>query len=285
MSQWNETPPQLCSMSQCDKSLDFSPLHLWPSGLPAVAVNSVVLAGFSQDLVFNHQMSATDGEAIASLFRSLYFELTFVEMSRLISKSKSHSWFPVILTAQKFGWQANEQFFLVADILRETPEGFQKWCSDKKVSPQDLLPLLSATALELKYLFHDLIQFNLSKSHGVKALELGIELMLLGKKPEEITSQQLLTFVGKDQTPSEAWIETLKFMRYPETIRRDHDQEEKMTSLPWPGTSHAKWTRQGDRAGIELKLFVSQPSDLKKYLQSLSRVQDMLEKEPSGTKH
>lgn len=285
MSQWNETPPQLCPMSQCDNCLNFQPLQEWPASLPAVAVNSIVLAGFSQELVFNHQIDAKNSDKIASLFRSLYFELTFVEMSRLILKAKNHSWFPLALIAQKFGWQANEQFFLIADRLNEMPAGFQKWCSDKKVSPLDLLPLLSAGDLDLKFLFHDILQFNLSKSLGVKALELGIELMLMGNKPEEITSQRLLTFIGRDQTPGEAWIETLKHMRFPETAKRDLAHEQKMTSLPWPGTSHAKWTRQGDRAGIELKLFVTQPSDLKKYLQSLSKVQDMLEKESSGTKH
>lgn len=285
MSQWNETPPQLCPMSQCDKSFDFQPVTAWPQGLPAVAVNSFVLAGFSQELVFNHQIDPANTEKISGLFRSLYFELSFVEMARLIQTSKNHSWFPVGAIAQKFNWHASDQFFLVAEHLIKTPVGFQKWAAEKKVSPQDLAPLLSTANLDLKFLFHDILQFNLSKSQGIKALELGIELMLLGHKAEDITSQRLLTFLGRDQNPGEAWIETLRQLRYPETFKRDQAQEEKMTSLPWPGTSHAKWTRQGDRAGIELKLFVSQPSDLKKYLQSLTRVQDLLDQDSSGTKH
>jgi hypothetical protein len=49
--------------------------------------------------------------------------------------------------------------------------------------------------------------------------------------------------------------------------------------------SQAKWARHGNRGGIELKLFVSQPADLKNYLQSLSKVQDLLEKDPTGSKH
>lgn len=285
MSQWNEPPPQLCPMSQCDNGLDFKPLYQWPAGLPAVAVNSVVLAGFSQELVFNHRIEERQSEAIAGLFRSLYFELSFAEMSSLIQKAKAFPWFPTSLIAQKFGWQANEQFFLIAAALQAAPVGFQKWCGDKKVSPQDLLPLLSATSLDLKYFFHDLLRFNLSKSLGVKALEIGIELMLMGKNPEELTGEKLLAFIEKHQPPGEAWLNALKTLRYPDTSLRDQEQAEKMTSLPWPGASQAKWTRQGDRSGIELKLFVSQPSDLKKYLQSLSKVQDLLEKSTSGTKH
>jgi hypothetical protein len=285
MSQWNETPPQLCPMSQCDKCLDFKPITLWPEGLPAVALNSVVLAGFSQDLVFNHQMAVTEKEKIAGLFRSLYFELSFAEMARLIETAKSQSWFPVSEIAQKFGWQPSEQFFQVAQALRTMPVGFQKWAAEKKVSPQDLAPLLSASSIELKFLFHDLLQFNLSKSLGIKALELGIELLLMGSKPEDLTSERLLSLLGKNQLPGEAWVDALKQLRYPETFKHDQAIEAKMTALPWPGMSHAKWTRQGDKAGIELKLFVSQPSDLKKYLQSLSRVQDLLEQESSGTKH
>ncbi|MEZ0392493.1 MAG: hypothetical protein ACAH59_09770 [Pseudobdellovibrionaceae bacterium] len=285
MSKSDLKPPQLCSMSQCDKSLDFSPLQSWPEGLPAVAVNSFVLAGFSREFVFNHQLEENDVEGICTLFRSLYFDLSFAEMARLSQKAKFLSWFPLAALVQKFGWQANDQFFQIADRLVKTPVGFQKWCTEKKVSPQDLAPLLSADGLELKQLFHDILHFQLSKSLGVKALELGIELILQGQTVENLTCQKLLSFVNNGQSPGEAWIAALKQLRYPETFKRDQAQEEKMTSLPWPGTSHAKWIRQGDKTGIELKLFVSQPSDLKKYLQSLNKVQDLLEQEATGTKH
>lgn len=285
MKEANLHAPQLCPMAQCDAGLQFSPRLEWPEGLPAVAVNSVIFAGFSQEMVFNHSIPLNESEKIASLFRSLYFELSFVEAARLIEKAAAYSWLPLSLILSKFGWQPTDQFFKVAETLLKTPVGFQNWCSDKKVGPQDLLPLISAGELELKFLYHDILQFGLSKSLGVKALELGIELILMGHVAENLSSERLLTFVPKNESPGEAWVSALKHLRYPETFKRDQEQAKKMSSLPWPGSSQAKWTRQGDRAGIELKLFVTQPSDLKKYMQSLAKVQEMLEKETSGTKN
>ncbi len=272
-------------MSLCDQGLDFHPRTAWPEGLPAVAANQVVLAGFSQDLVFNHQMDSLETEAIARLFRSLYFELSFVEMAMLIEKAKAYSWFPISLIAQKFHWQANDSFFKTAEQLLKTPKGFLDWAAERKLSPQDFAPLLSAGGLELKYLFHDIVSQGLSRSLGVKALELGIELLMLNLHPQDLTCEKLVANVPRDVSVGEAWIQTLKILRYPETFKRDQLAEAQMTALPWPGTTQARWTRLGDRAGIELKLFVSQPSDLKKYLQSLNKVQDILEKDPTGTKH
>jgi hypothetical protein len=285
MTKGFSNPPQLCAMSACDRGLDFHPRTAWPEGLPAVAVNQVVLAGFSQDLVFNHQIDTSDAEAIARLFRSLYFELSFVEMALLIEKAKTYSWLPIPAIAQKFHWQANDSFFKTAERVQQAPKGFLDWAAERKLSPHDLAPLLSSADLELKFLFHDIISLGLGRSLGVKALELGIELLLLNLVPQDLTCEKLVANVPRDVSTGEAWVQALKILRYPETFKRDQLAEAQMTALPWPGTTQARWTRQGDRAGIELKLFVSQPSDLKKYLQSLNKVQDLLEKDPTGTKH
>lgn len=285
MTQGISNPPQLCSMSLCDKSLDFQPRTNWPESLPAVAVNQVVLAGFSQELVFNHQLDPADSEGIAKLFRSLYFELSFVEMAVLIQKAKAHSWFPISVIAQKFNWQANDNFFKTAEAILKCPKGFLDWAAEKKLSPLDFAPLLSADGLELKFLYRDILTLGLGRSLGVKALELGIELLMMNHTPEMLAADSLVSVHPRDVSVGDAWVLALKALRYPETFKRDQMAEAQMTSLPWPGTTQARWTRQGDRAGIELKLFVSQPSDLKKYLQSLNKVQDLLEKDPTGTKH
>ncbi|PIS11947.1 MAG: hypothetical protein COT73_01175 [Bdellovibrio sp. CG10_big_fil_rev_8_21_14_0_10_47_8] len=241
-----------------------------------MAVNRVIFGGFSQNFVFDHHIDGREAEKIASLFRSLYFELSFVEMARLVDKATAHVWFPISLVVQKFGWQPTEIFFSTATALLKTPTGFQNWCAEKKMHPQDLSPLLSAGDLDLKWFYRDLLTLKLSKSQGTRALELAVELSLMGNDVKTLEAQ--------DNESSAEWLERLTLLRYPETSQRDADQESWMTTLPWPGTSQARWTRQGDRAGVEVKLFVSQPSDLKKYLQGLSRVQDLLEKD-RGQKH
>jgi hypothetical protein len=285
MNHVSPKPPQLCSMSQCNKDLFFDPRTPWPDGLPAVAVNQVVLAGFSQGLVFNHQIEFSESDAIARLFRSLYFELSFVEMARLMEKARSVPWLPMELIAQKFGWATSENFLKVAARVLKTPAGFQEWAAEKKFSPLDLTPLLTSEKLELKYLFHDLVSLNISRTLGVEALELGIELMNSGHSPADLSIEHLVANPPADFTLAEAWVQALRGLRYPESLRREQETEAQMKELPWPGTTQARWTRQGDRAGIELKLFVSNPTDLKKYLQSLSVVQDLLEKESPGTQH
>ena len=264
----------MTTISQCDISLDFQPISPWPQGLPAVAINQVVIAGFQQDIVFNHTIPATETENVASMFRSVHNEFSFTEMARLIAKAEKQTLLPIELIAQKYGWQANEAFYKIAKAIAATPMGFQNWCSEKKLSPMDLAPLISGGYLNLNSLFHDIVAFKLSKSTGTKVLELGIELLLLGKTNDEISAED----------PNQ-WLEKLQTLRYPQSSDRDSAEKDQMISLPWPGMSQAKWTRQGDKTGVELKLFVSQPADLKKYLQSLEKVKDLLENLQSGTQH
>ncbi len=285
-------PPELISTTRCDASLSFSPLTLWPQGLPAVSINKVLIAGFGQQLALNYQIPIENSaSAIADLFRSLYSDLSFSELAALQKLSAPFVWLPIDLIVQKFGFQYNDSFIKVCQVLQSAPENFQKWCAEKKVGPQDLMPLLSYTdnTNSLNVLFIEIINLQLSKALGVKALELGIELLMMGTETEKLSSQNLFnanqntqqnTQQNKDKNPGELWLESLTWLRYPETKARDEERRLQMNQLPWPGHSQARWVRQGDKAGIELKLFVTQPSDLKKYLNSLQTVQDLLEEIP-----
>lgn len=283
-------PPELISTTRCDDRLNFSPLSLWPLGLPAVSINKVLIAGFGQQLTLNYQIPTENSAVtIADLFRSLYSDLSFSELAALQKSSAPFDWLPMNLIVQKFGFQYNDSFNKVCQVLQSTPENFQKWCAEKKVGPQDLMPLLSFAEKinSLNVLFLEILQLKLSKALGIKALELGIELLMMGTDAEDLSSQNLFNanrnqnaLQNKDKNPGELWLEALTWRRYPETKARDEERRRQMDQLPWPGHSQARWVRQGDRAGIELKLFVAQPSDLKKYLNSLQTVQDLLEEIP-----
>ncbi len=277
-------PPELISTTRCDDSLNFAPLSMWPQGLPAVSINKVLIAGFGQQLTLNYQIpNENSANIVADLFRSLYSDLSFAELAALQKLSAPFDWLPLDLIVQKFGFQYNDSFIKVCQVLQTTPENFRKWCAEKKVGPQDLMPLLSFTEKmnSLNVLFLEILQLKLSKALGVKALELGIELLMMGTAAESLSSQNLITnHNNKDKNPGELWLEALSWLRYPETKARDEERRRQMDQLPWPGHSQARWVRQGDRAGIELKLFVAQPSDLKKYLNSLQTVQDMLDEIP-----
>lgn len=273
-------PPTLCSISQCVSELQFQTRSHWPQSLPAVAVNNVVLAGFDQAMVFNHTIDWKDHEGIATLFRSLYSDLSFAELALLWEKSEAFDWFPFSAIAAKFHFQATEHFFHIAKALLQTPMGFQNWCADKKVGPQDLSTLLAAGTLDLKPLFLKILNLGLSKSQGVQALETAIELLLMGLSPTDLQLE-----ISDANSQAEAWLELLKQKRFPEAFARDLAAHDQMKNLPWPGSSQARWARYGDKSGIEIKIFVSNPSDLKKHMQSLSRVQDLMDQAtPPGTK-
>jgi hypothetical protein len=251
--------------------------------LPAVAVNNVVLAGFEQSMVFNHSIDWKNREAIATLFRSLYSDLSFAELVLLWEKSSAFDWFPFSEIAGKFHFQANAHFFSVAKALLNTPVGFQNWCADKKLAPQDLSPLLAAGSRDLKPLFLKILALQLSKSLGVQALELGIELLLMGQSFADLQIDLEEEKASVDTaSQAESWLDFLRHKRFPQAFARDNEAQSMMKKLPWPGSSQVRWTRQGDKSGIELKLFVSNPSDLKKYMQSLSQVEKMLNQDLSG---
>lgn len=277
MSQKSPYTKMLKDMSQCEISLDFGPLSAWPTGLPAVAINGKVIAGFTQTIVFDHQLEESDSEAIAALFRSLYFDLTAAELARLFVTSKNQSWFPFTTIANRYQLRWNEQTANLAEAMVTLPINFQNFSAEKKWSFADFQPLLSARSFALSPILLLILQRNLSRSIGALALELWVELKLLGHN-----EQALQPSPNED---SELWLKRLKTLRYPHSSQKDEEAQNLVNQLPWPGTSKARWIRQGDRAGIELKLFVANPTDLKKYVQSLTGVQDALEKEDPWKKH
>jgi hypothetical protein len=268
-------PPELKNISQCSKILDFSPFSSWPQGLPAVAVNGFVLAGFSQSFVFDHQVKIEDSQAIAALFRSLYFELSAMELAKLARRASDRlvSWFPVESVFNKFQIRWNDQTEKLVEVMTELPAGFQKWTSDKRWSFSDFSPLLSASGLVLEPLHLALMEKGVSRSLAVQALELSVELLLMEHPLENLLPEL--------QEEPDQWIKRLRTLRYPQTTRTDSESASRIQDLPWPGSSKIRWVRQGDKAGIELKLFVSNPTDLKKYMQSLARVHEAMEQLPT----
>ncbi|MFN7262456.1 MAG: hypothetical protein ACK5RO_01330 [Pseudobdellovibrionaceae bacterium] len=270
-------PPQLIPSSQCVARLDFKPLSPWPEGLPGVSFQKVQIAGFRSDLVFNYESGEDSSTELLSLFKSLYPELSFAEFASLahaVESSRLPFSFPFEALAPQRGWNPNESFWKILKTTQKQPSGFLHWCAEKKMGPMDCSPLLVSQDLNLNPLLHFIVNYGLSKSQGAQVLEMVIELLLLGKTYEDL---RLPEVQSRDQV--EAWIHSLREIRYPQTQARDREAQAYFKSLPWPGSSQTRWVRQGDKSGLEIKLFVSQPSDLKRYLQSLSKVQEQLEKQ------
>lgn len=266
-------PPELKKISQCDKGLAFPYPQPWPQGLPAVAVNGLVLAGFQQEFVFDHQLDVEDSEEIAKLFRSLYFELSAVELSWIFKNSKKYSWLPVELIFSKFNVRLNEQIENLASAILLLPSEAQHYCALKKWNFSDFAPLAIATKsdLNLESFFKTLSQRNGSKSLSVQIFELYTDLRLMGQDEENL-------LLPSKEISVDHWLLALKHLRYPQAYSADQKASEKIHSLGNTHSSIAKWVRQGDKSGIEIRFFVSQPSDLKKYSNNLEQLQIDLEK-------
>lgn len=140
------------------------------------------------------------------------------------------------------------------------------WAEAKKVKESDLVfirALKNPIHLDLFHKLADQVSdLNPSFSEGLQILELLTDLILMGHteellaRPMQVSSYQAY----------------LKSLRYPQTTKRDDKLKSKLEALPWPYGSKVKFERRGDRAGIELKLFISSEVDLTKILASLERV-------------
>lgn len=148
---------------------------------------------------------------------------------------------------------------------------FQTWTTEKKVKESDLIftrALQNPAHLDLFHKVADQIAcLSPSFSEGLQILELVTDLILMGHTEE--------LFIQINSS-AEAYKAYLKTLRYPQTTRRDEDLKTKLESLPWPYGAKVKFERRGDRAGVEVKLFISSEVDLTKILASLERVKQEL---------
>lgn len=268
------SPLELLPVSQCDKCLEFETSSHWPLGLPAIAIGRVLIAGFNQALVLNHRLPESDSKSIQDLITSLYPELSFLEAATFRKKALALPWVPITGLLEHWGFRWTDQTTEIADRALALPAEFRRWLIAKRVSPAELTVLLSNSQFDLTPFLQGLLAAGATRQQGTQALELGIELQLLG--------HQMSAIVLATNESTENWLLRLKTLRYPETTRKDQESRDKMRELPWPGQSQVRWVRQGDRSGLELKLFVANPSDLRKSLLSLQKIQLLLEKNPEN---
>jgi len=147
------------------------------------------------------------------------------------------------------------------------PHFFAQWQIDKKVKPTDLVftqALKSSVQQQLFEKAADLLcSLRPSFSEGIKTLELIAELILMGHAES----------LFETASSFEAYQNSLRALRYPHTTQNDATLKTKLENLPWPSQAKIKFERRGDRAGVEVKFFVSSGPDLTKVISALERVQ------------
>lgn len=164
-------------------------------------------------------------------------------------------------------------------------ESFNLWLNSKKSRPPHTLlayPFLKLVRKDedwslLNQCLDQVLHLKLSLSDGLKAIELFTEIILI-ENDSELKKQVL-----KNNADSSSWLKKLNELRYPLTSQRDEIFKSKLVDLPWPYGSKVKFERRGDRAGVELKSFISSSADITKIIASLERVKNqLLESEQNG---
>lgn len=149
---------------------------------------------------------------------------------------------------------------------------FKTWKDSKKVKLTDLVfthALKDSVQQELlERVGNNMAALQPSFSEGLAFLEMATDLILMGH------TESLL----QPATDFNSWKTQLFQLRYPQTALRDSESRHMFENLPWPHGAKVKFERRGDKSGVELKLFISNPSDLTKILASLERVQQEMNK-------
>lgn len=220
-----------------------------------------------QGWALNHFQGTTatpiEVQDFETTFHYLYRQLSLPEAARLVTAAEQKSiaidW-PRLFKLYQMGW--NDRFYQLLKALLTTPPRFQDWVTEKQASAKDLMPLLSIKSAEQR---NDLLlvfmTLPMTRSEGVNALELLVELVLLDTLLTQLQPQL-------DETVK-MWTERLHRMRFPRTQAAESSCQKELMDLPWSKSYQTRWVRQGDRSGLEIKFTVHSLTDLQNKIQNL----------------
>ncbi|HEX4925051.1 MAG TPA: hypothetical protein VFV50_13240 [Bdellovibrionales bacterium] len=259
----------LIPVSQCAKSLDFGPSKPLPQALPPFAVRdgerAFLVSGFDR----------TDGDAVVlvgqihELLSALYPSLTAPETARLaqqLGESLGFELRDAWLSLQ--GLRASDELVSLLAKVASSPRLFQDWVAAKGISLRELTALTLASGPAVDGFCIDLARSPASKAQGVAILELWCELAAMKTAPAAVQLSN-----------PEAALKELQALRSPRTSARDTEAAARLKTIAWPAHTQARWVRQGDQAGIEIKFHLYSELDLERQLQGLTKVREHLSKD------
>jgi hypothetical protein len=260
---------KITHISQCSKALNFGPRVAWPGRLPAFSWRGFLLSGFDREE--GHVIELDSSELLEVIWHDIYPKLSLVELARFydcaLRADLPIEW-PTFFHA--YGIRFSEDTKLVMRKVVYMPERVQLWCVQKDVSARDLAPLRALNDWDqIAPWWQKLVVYEPSRAEGVRALEHLVDLHLMG-----VALDAVLEGVSNF---AEA-VKRLRVKRFPLTEEADQQAEKLVRELPWPKKLEARYVRQGDKAGYEVKLFVRSTPDLQKQIEGLRAVESELEK-------
>ncbi len=156
------------------------------------------------------------------------------------------------------------------DNQENEQNSFNAWLADKKFKPNDFSVLRILKTDEEKHKIAEIFlkcqTLNSSFSDTIKIVETATELVMINPSTPLLNNSENLA----------DWKIALQKLRYPQTTNTDAFLKDKLETLPWPTGAKTKFERRGDRAGVELKLFITSQADLTKAISALERVKEQL---------
>lgn len=205
----------------------------------------------------------------------VYPELTFCELIETFNKLKAapqigESLNPSSLFAN-YGFSLDSKLGRLLEVIPQMPPLFWSWCCKHALAPRELFPLLSLQSPhQLSLCLDSFDELQLSRNLGAQILELLVECFLIGETDEKLFS------LSKNSSPSKSagdhWLQNLKTQRFPQTTKADAEKQKALLSLPWTKDLQTRWLRQGDRSGVEVRFFVSNPKELQKHVDQLQKI-------------
>jgi hypothetical protein len=257
-------------IAQCGKSLDFKPVPPWPSALPALAWRGELLSGFQRKSGVAVDLFETQAATFTEAIKATHPELNLCELARLAFALKK-TWPDLFVEVreplfQSYGFRWNERLEQTLGVLKDSPEDFQAWAGEKDLGPRDFSVLL---ALSSPKDFHPFLsamtELSLSRSEGVRAMEIGAELYMMGRPLNDILP-------SGHSGPS--YLQQLEKWRRPNTLSADDQWRETVKTWPWPSQVQGKWQRFGDQSGLDVNIRSTSPSDFRKKLERLLSIGD-----------
>jgi len=260
-------------VTETDDNLQFQFLAEKESGvshLPQYVWKSLVLNGFNSKSSEVVELKATFSKS----FHHVYPELSLIELARV---------YQVMLNSSDFTDTDHDEFLNIYKIrpssqtkriLLEVPKlpgNFGSWCNEKNLCPSDLISLLSLSDWsQVSETLVCLTRFKPSKSNGIQAIELIVELLLMNHDPSPKADESF---------PS--WLKRLKQMRYPLRTSQTKSSVDMINELAWPPRTKAQWRASGDQDSLQVQLEARSLQEFEKKLHQLNKVVErMKEKNP-----
>lgn len=265
------------------RTLNFFPLKKWPPILPPVVWDQWLLSGFDRSDGLAIYLSC-DQITLSCALKQCYQELSIAEIARLMTCIENTS--PSLLTLQiseilnQFRIHPSDDSHSTLRKIATLPLGFQNWLSHRMVSIGELSILSCYSDLTpLVILFEILAQCQPSKNLGVQALDMAGEIILQGRGGFIFTEP-----LPSDAPEFEKWFLKLKHLRYPNTLSADGLRENQLRLLPWPSHCKARWIRDGDRSGIDIRFTAANQRELDRFITGLTCVSKSLDSDSTWSR-